>query len=133
MRSFLPVALLMLLGGCAPDMKLDGPWQLGETDTSNDRMLCREIDGACVGDQLPGPQVYGAGWDRNYVVFVKHPIEADGFTPDPTRSEYFYVVRGAGEAEASFAIVLRGPFDEEQFKRETARLKLPPITVWPDY
>ncbi len=125
------IALLLLLGACSDGVALDGPWRLVETDIAEDRTLCRDMGDICVGDQLPGPMVYGAGWDKSYVVLVRHPTNDSGGV-DYVRSEYFYVVRTAGEAEPTWRAQVHGPFTEQQFKRETERLRLPPLTVWPD-
>jgi hypothetical protein len=136
MRRVLIILLApLLLTGCftsvfALDEKIVGPWRLMETDTAQDRAICRsDVGEGC--ETAIDAMVYAAGWDSRYIVAARHPLIETG-RPDMAKSEYYYIPRSPDESKPTWRAVIQGPFSEAQFKSETVRLKLPPLTIWPD-
>lgn len=132
MRRIAIIVSIVLLTSCTKPAAppLNGPWRVSEDGGVEHRFICRWLDNNCVNDGQPGPMVYGAGWDKNYIVLVRHPPVADGITPDYGRSQYYYIVRSADETKPGWRPTIGGPFDEAQFDRESDRLKLPVVTIW---
>ena len=136
-RALIVLFVLLTLGGCFTSMfalnqKLDGPWRLEETDTAQDRVLCRSNaeDGSGCSVEIDA-MVFAAGWDGRYIVIARHPL-LDVSRPDMTKSEYYYIRRSPEEAKPTWRAAPRGPFSKAQFGNETARLGLPPLTIRPD-
>lgn len=135
-RTLIALIAPFALSGCftslfALDEKVDGPWRLVETDTAQDRILCRGDDSGqgCVSEI--DAMVYAAGWDKHYIVAVRHPLLEAG-RPDMSKSEYYYIPRSPDEAKPTWRAAPRGPFSKTQFRDATTRLKLPPLTIRPD-
>lgn len=108
------------------DEALDGPYRLVAIDISEDMSLCRsfETNGDCVGDGLPEPTVFQAGWNSKYIVVARHPrIRSE--RPNRAITEFYYVVRQPNEASPSTRIKAIGPFNESEYRREKERLQLP--------
>lgn len=89
-------------------------------------MLCRSIgnEGDCLGDGLPGPTVFQAGSNSQYIVFARHPPQAD-WAPDRSVTEYYYITRQEDERDALKPVSLVGPLDETEYLQEKRRLRLP--------
>jgi hypothetical protein len=117
------------LGGFYRDFPLVGPYRLVAIKTSEDMGLCRSVGTKrdCVGDNLPGPTVFQAGADANYIVVARHPRE----WPKPANrsiAEFYYVIRSANEADPVTPLTVVGPMDKLQYDRESQRLGLPDFT-----
>jgi hypothetical protein len=112
-------------GGLVHREHVAGPYVLWATDTMEDMILCRSIEGsACVGDGLPGATIFAAGADERFIVLARHPSE----WPDPPNrqvTEYYYIIRQPDETERGPYGHVRGPFDADQFGTESRRLRLP--------
>lgn len=130
----LALSPFLLLAACVPfsgfvhDEVLVGPYRLNAVDTDEDMAICWATPEAdCVGDGLPGPTVFAAGFDENYLVAAVHP-SVSGQALDKTVTHYYYVVRAPDEAQKLPYSGINGPFDEASFKLEKARLHLPEFT-----
>lgn len=142
MRTAGVCACLLLLGGCTPfadavyEESLDGPYRLLAIDDMTEMMVVWEIPGGgMVGDGLPGPGVFRFGQDERYLVAAVHPLfcrPVDGHCArtgvDPTRTEYWYVVRRKDEADRLPYDGIKGPFTQAEFAAEARRRALPPFT-----
>jgi len=89
--------------------------------------LCWSLDsGDCVGDGLPGPTVFAAGFNDKYVVAAVHP--------DPSRksiTQFFYVIRNPATENKQNGLPYRGikgPFTQAEYAAESASLHLPSFT-----
>lgn len=128
-HTFLVATLALLISGCGfvHDERLVGPYRLVAMDVASDMSICFSLpDGNCVGDGLPGPTVFSAGFNDKYLVAAVHPETASG-GPDWMRTDYYYVIRSSvlGILPRNGTI---GPFDQKAFAAETARLRLPGFT-----
>ncbi len=94
------LVLMPLLSACdAYDRTLVGRYKLQAIDTYDDMSIVWRLDGdATVGDGLPGPMVFAAGYDERYVVAAVHH-------------------RG-----------IKGPFGGDKYREEKKRLGLPDFT-----
>ena len=130
------LASLLCVVGCGfvRDEVLDGPYRLVAVDAPDDMSLCRSSgkEGVCVGDGLPGPTVFQAGANSQYIVLARHPLPHDTWRPwqeykPPDRSvtEFYYIVREANEWDAVKPVSLFGPFNELEYQQEKKRLQLP--------
>lgn len=120
----------LLISGCfgfAHDEVFVGPYRLVAVDADEDMSICFSLaDGSCVGDGLPGPTVFAAGFDDKYLVAAVHPPGAEG-GPDRSTTHYYYIVRSStsGTLPRNGTV---GPLNEAQFTGETTRLHLPNFT-----
>lgn len=142
MRKAIVPAALLLLGGCAPfsdavyEERLDGPYRLLAIDDMAEMMVVWEIPGGgMVGDGLPGPGVVHFGQDERYLVAAVHPLlcqptdrNCTQTGVDPTRTEYWYVVRSRDEVDRLPYAGIKGPFTRDQFAAESRRHSLPAFT-----
>ena len=107
------------------DKELVGPYHLNAIDVDDDMAICWSTpSGDCVGDGLPGPTVFAAGYDDKYVVAAVHPRNF----PDPSDravTRYYYVIRSPDENRTLPYAGIKGPFDEATFNAKKARLHLP--------
>jgi hypothetical protein len=122
------LAILLCVAGCGfvRDEVLDGPYRLVAVDISEDMALRRSIGtrGDCVGDGLPGPTVFQAGSNSQYVVLARHPRRGEE-APDRSVSEFYYIVRQANEWDVRMPVSVSGPFNEFEYLQEKRRLQLP--------
>jgi hypothetical protein len=127
------LANLLCLAGCnfgfLRDEVVDGPYRLVAVDSPEDMILCRSIgtEGACLGDTLPGPTVFQAGWNSNYIVVARHPRRWPA-AADRSISEFYYIVRQAEDRDATRPVSVMGPFNELAYEQEKRRLQLPAFT-----
>jgi len=122
----------LFLSGCGfgfvHDETLVGRYKLVAVDTDEQMSLCWSLDsGNCVGDGLPGPTVFAAGFDDKYVVAAVHPHESNR-----SITQYFYVIRDKRNEDSDDSGLshsrIRGPFSPKDYEIEKARLKLPEFT-----
>ncbi|MCW0196734.1 hypothetical protein [Sphingopyxis sp.] len=125
---------IFLIAGCTPfsgmvhDETLVGPYRLAAADVDEDMSICWSgPGGVCVGDGLPGPTVFAAGYNEKYLVAAVHPRKFPD-EPDRVITQYFYVVRSSDEARKLPYGGIKGPFDEAAYNAEKARLRLPEFT-----
>jgi hypothetical protein len=122
------LAILLCVAGCGfvRDDALDGPYRLVAIDISEDMSLCRSIGtkGDCSGDGLPGPTVFQAGSNSQYIVFTRHPRRGNE-APNRSVSEFYYISRQANEWDARMRVSVSGPFNELEYQQEKRRLQLP--------
>jgi hypothetical protein len=122
------LAIALCVAGCGfvRDEVLDGPYRLVAVDISEDMSLCRSVgrDGDCVGDGLPGPTVFQAGWNSQYIVVARHPRHGKK-AADRSVTEFYYVARQANDGDPRTAVSVRGPFNESDYLQEKTRLQLP--------
>ena len=122
------LAILLCVAGCGfvTDEVLDGPYRLVAVDIRADMSLCRSIgaDGGCSGDGLPGPTVFQAGANSQYIVLARHPSPRNG-KPDRSITEFYYIVRQADERDVRKRVPVMGPFNEFEYQQEKRRLQLP--------
>jgi hypothetical protein len=111
--------------GFAHDELLVGPYRLVAIDTDDDMSICWSLpSGDCVGDGLPGPTVFAAGYDDSYLVAAVHPR----LLPSPANRgviDYYYVLRSAGDTRFPVESEIKGPLTLAEFEREKDRLNLP--------
>jgi len=124
------LAILLCVGGCfgfLRDEVLDGPYRLVANKAPEDMMLCRSFgtEGDCVGDGLPGPTVFQAGWNTEYIVVACHPRRWSLERADRSITEFYYVVRQADEWNAVRPVRVIGPLNEGEYQQEKRRLGLP--------
>jgi len=118
--------LLSACGGFVHDEQLDRSYRLVAVDTSDDMIVCRRFTGAdCVGDELPGPTVFAAGANPNYVVIARHPRGEQG--TDKSVTEYYYVKRPPEDVPLRAENVV-GPLTLAAFQADQQRLGLPRFT-----
>jgi hypothetical protein len=112
--------------GFVTDEVLDGPYRLVAIDVREDMSLCRSIDtrGDCSGDGLPGPTVFQAGANSQYIVLARHPSRRNK-APDRSVTEFYYILRQADEQNALKPVSVMGPFNELEYQQEKRRLQLP--------
>jgi len=122
------------MAGCTPfsnfvhDEILIGPYRLVAVDGEEDMALCWSIsDGSCLGDGLPGPTVFAAGYDSRYLVAAVHPSEFPQ-APDRSITHYYYVIRSSDENQRLPYSGIKGPFNEAAYNAEKTRLRLPEFT-----
>ncbi|NIJ48511.1 hypothetical protein [Rhizomicrobium electricum] len=124
-RHLLIWALLVSLAGCGfyNDEALTAKYKLVAVDAREQMALCWD-EGDGVSSFLAGPTLFSAGYDRNYVVAAIHPKGEKAVT------QYFYIVRNpkfeARRGPSSDDI--HGPFNAQEYSKESARLRLPPFT-----
>jgi hypothetical protein len=122
------LAILLCVAGCGfvRDEVLDGPYRLVAIDIPEDMSLCRSIGtkGDCLGDGLPGPTVFQAGSNSQYIVFARHPRRGDE-APIRSVSEFYYISRQANEGDVRTPVSVSGPFNEFEYQQEKRRLQLP--------
>ncbi|MGZ8998467.1 MAG: hypothetical protein ACXW2T_06385 [Allosphingosinicella sp.] len=138
--SALAMALTPALGACSllandliHDEKLVGPYRLTAIDTMETLSILWEIPGGgLVGDGLPGPTVFAAGYDQYYLAAAVHPQYCPPFAENCSGhgmnrelAEYYYVVRSADERERIPYDGIKGPFTASQFEAAKIRLGLP--------
>jgi hypothetical protein len=123
------IGSLLLLSGCGfiHDERLVGRYRLVAVDDRADMSLCWSLDsGDCVGDGLPGPTVFAAGFDDKYIVAAVHPhLSQRGIT------QFFYVARDPANENKDSGLPYRGikgPFSQVEYAAESTRLRLPPFT-----
>ena len=121
------MASLLLLSGCifaAHDEVLVGRYKLVAIDIREDMAMCWSLDGGgCVGDGLPGPTLFAAGFNDKYIVAAVHP----GSRKDVT--QFFYVVRDPqNEDKLLPQHTIKGPLSQSEFEVERSRLSLPGFT-----
>ena len=128
------IAGLLLIAGCTlfwsigQDETLDGPYRLSTIDVDEDMSICWSgPDGICIGDGLPGPTVFAAGYNKDYLVAAVHPTKFPG-PMDRSITQYYYVTRSPDEAQKLPYSGIKGPFDQATYNREKARLHLPEFT-----
>jgi len=124
------LAVLLCLVGCfgfIRDEVLDGPYRLVAVDLPEDMMLCRSFGtkGDCVGDGLPGPTVFQAGWNAEYTVVACHPRRWSPERADRSITELYYVVRQADEWNSARPVPVIRPLNEDEYQQEKRRLRLP--------
>jgi hypothetical protein len=122
------LAGLLCVAGCGfvADEVLDGPYRLVAVDVREDMSLCRSIgtEGDCSGDGLPGPTVFQAGANSQYIVLARHPrLRNDA--PDRSVTEFYYILRLADERNTGKRVPVMGPFTELEYQQEKSRLQLP--------
>jgi hypothetical protein len=122
------LASLLFVAGCGfvRDEVLDGPYRLVAVDVPDDMMLCRSIgkEGDCLGDGLPGPTVFQAGSNSQYIVLARHPRQGhEG--PNRSVTEFYYILRQANEWDAVKPVSVIGPLNELDYQQEKRRLQLP--------
>ena len=122
------LAILLCAAGCgfARDEVLDGPYRLVAVDIAEDMSLCRSVGagGDCVGDGLPGPTLFQAGSNSQYIVLARHPRRGHE-RPDGSVSEFYYISRQPKEWDVGTPVTVRGPFNESEYLLEKKRLQLP--------
>ena len=129
MTRLIVIASLLLLSGCGfvHDEILVARYKLVAADLKNDMSLCWSLDsGNCVGDGLPGPTVFAAGFNDKYIVVSTHPdISNRGIT------QFFYVVRDRPNENKDTGLPrlgIKGPFSQIEYEAERTRLDLPAFT-----
>jgi hypothetical protein len=127
---------VLCVAGCGfvTDEVLDGPYRLVAIDVREDMSLCRSIDtrGDCSGDGLPGPTVFQAGANSQYIVLARHPSRRNK-APDRSVTEFYYILRQADDRNAPKPVSVMGPFNELEYQQEKRRLQLPEFSrVFPD-
>lgn len=127
-RRWASLVILLCVAGCGfvRDEVLDGPYRLVAVDIPEDMSLCRSIgtEGDCVGDGLPGPTLFQAGSNSQYIVLARHPRRGQE-RPNRSISEFYYFSRQANEWDARTRISVSGPFNESEYLLEKKRLQLP--------
>src|SRR4051794_3349675 len=105
------LSLCLAACGFVQDEVIDGPYRLVAIDTNEDMTLCRTLGprGNCVGDGLPGPMVFQAGANAQYIVFARHPCKW-GERPDRSVTEFYYISRKADELDVAARDSVSGPF-----------------------
>ena len=119
------------------DETLVGPYRLVAIDDMRFMSIVWEIPGGgMVGDGLPGPTVFAAGFDHRYLVAAVHPPVCKPFEPNchdagmrRDVTEFWYVIRQPDEREHLPYKGIKGPFDEATFDAEKRRLGLPEFTI----
>ena len=120
------ISFPLFLSGCGfvHEETLVARYKLVAVDIQQDMSLCWSLDsGDCVGDGLPGPTVFAAGYDDKYVVAAVHPDQADKKV-----TQFFYVVRDPRNENTNLGLryaEIKGPFSESQYETEKSRLRLP--------
>jgi hypothetical protein len=126
------LAILLCVAGCGfvRDEALDGPYRLVAVDIPEDMSLCRSVDikGDCLSDGLPGPTVFQAGSNSQYIVFSRHPRRGNE-APLRSVSEFYYISRQANERDIRTPVSLSGPFNELEYQQEKRRLQLPEFST----
>ncbi|MGY3037774.1 hypothetical protein ACVIIV_006944 [Bradyrhizobium sp. USDA 4354] len=120
------ISLCVAACGFVRDDVLDEPYRLVAVDSLEDMALCRSIgtNRDCVGDGLPGPTVFQAGSNAQYIVFARHPRRR-GESPNRSVTEFYYISRSRNEQDATVPVLLSGPFNEPEYQDEKRRLQLP--------
>jgi hypothetical protein len=122
------LAFLLCVAGCGfvTDEILDGPYRLVAVDVREDMALCRSIGtrGDCSGDGLPGPTVFEAGANSQYIVLGRHPSRRNEAS-DRSVTEFYYILRQGDERNAPKSVSVIGPFNELEYQQEKRRLRLP--------
>jgi hypothetical protein len=118
------LASLLCVAGCGfqnfvHNEVLQGPYRLVAEDISEDMSLCRSVgeEGDCVGDSLPGPTVFQAGANSQYIVLARHARRQWDKPPDRSVTEFYYILLQNA--------LVRGPFNEHEYQAEKRRLQLP--------
>jgi hypothetical protein len=107
-------AAFVLSLGFVHDEVLVGPYRLVAVDIDRDMAICWSLPGGgCVGDGLPGPTVFAAGFNDDYLVAAAYP------------DRYYYVVRSPGDSRFPTEDEIVGPLTPAQFEQEKQRLNLP--------
>ncbi|MBV9882483.1 MAG: hypothetical protein JO276_05695 [Sphingomonadaceae bacterium] len=135
------LAALLVLAGCVFDTLYDrtlvGPYRLLAIDEMESMSIVWDIPGGGeVGDGLPGPTVFAAGYDDRFVVAAVHPELCPPFAKGCTGhgmnrsvTQYWYVIRQPDEWQHHPARGIRGPFTQAQFDAEKGRLHLPEFGI----
>jgi hypothetical protein len=127
-KVVLAMSSLLFVAGCGfvRDEVVDGPYRLVAVDVPEDMALCRSVGngGVCSGDGLPGPTVFQAGANSQYIVFARHPCQWPK-APNRSITEFYYILRQANEWDATKPVSVIGPFNELEYQQEKGRLQLP--------
>ncbi len=124
---------LALLAGCGPSVReVSHPFYVTYFEDPADSALFRCPRGpgeGCAIDGLPGPYVFAAGANSQYVVVARHPKADDDI--DRSRTEYFYFARVPEETNGwgNNPEVIIGPLSQSEFDRAKDRLALPEYSV----
>ncbi len=141
-RIVAALTVLAALTGCfafdtVDDQTLVGPYRLQAIDDMESMAIVWDIPGGgTVGDGLPGPTVFAAGYDNRFLVAAVHPqlcppihasCPAYGINRDVT--QYWFVARSPDERERLPYGGIKGPFTEDQYAWLKRRLNLPMFSV----
>ena len=123
------LAGLLCVAGClgfVHDEVLVGPYRLVAVDVSEDMSLCRSLgtDGHCVGDGLPEPTIFQAGWNAEYIVLARHPRRWPE-AANRSITEFYYIVHQANDWDVLTRVSLIGPLNELEYEQHKKRLQLP--------
>jgi hypothetical protein len=106
------------------DELISEPYRLVAVDVLEDMSVCRTYQNACVGDGLPGPAVFQAGWNTKYIVAARYPHYPHRIDP-----QYFYIERTETEKDATTHVNVVGPFNADEFARKKLLLGQPEFTT----
>ncbi len=122
-RLLLPLLLITAaVTGCdSGTVWKSGSYEVYWVDIPSDLTLGLDLgNGSAIGRVMP--QVTAVGEDAQWIVAARHP---DG---DKTKTEYFYFSKTEDHPHKNAEDIVKGPFTEEAFKKESATLKLPAFT-----
>lgn len=131
------VVAAAMLAACDSKVQIAGPYYLMSPELPEDTALFYCMDDiGCAGDGLPGPTVFAAGSNANFIVLARHPRTGpvtDRQT-DWKTTEYFYIRRAEGDPEpnASWdgdAKAITGPLTAAQFEAASEELGLPDFST----
>ena len=112
------------------DRPIDGEYSLVAIDGGEAYSLCRRNKDSCSG--LVGGAIIAIGTDGKFLTVARLPYEIDD-APTPNSYgrasilEYYYIDKQLERSDNRDAV--KGPFTEEQFKAEAARLGLPELRL----
>ena len=76
-------------------------------------------------DELPGPTVFQAGWNSEYVVVARRPRRGRKVAPNRSITEFYYIVRQTDEENPARSVPVISPLSDLEYQREKGRLQLP--------